>query len=136
MLLNSNNISKYIFFAIMRLRRITMKKIILLLLALSFIAPVLADEINLTPKNSFSGFNNNGIRSKYPQLQKTVSASDIIEEQNDKVISRKSVREMGPTSPVNTGSTPMTYDQFPKNYDSSNSMMLMQGGMQNMFMGY
>lgn len=136
MLLNSNNISKYIFFAIMRLRRITMKKFILLLLALSFIAPVLADEINLTPKNSFSGFNNNGIRSKYPQLQKTVSASDIIEEQNDKVISRKSVREMGPTSPVNTGSTPMTYDQFPKNYDSSNSMMLMQGGMQNMFMGY
>lgn len=136
MLLNSNNISKYIFFAIMRLRRITMKKIILLLLALSFIAPVLADEINLTPKNSFSGFNNNGIRSKYPQLQKTVSASDIIEEQNDKVINRKSVREMGLTSPVNTGSTPMTYDQFPKNYDSSNSMMLMQGGMQNMFMGY
>lgn len=136
MLLNSNNISKYIFFAIMKLRRITMKKFILLLLALSFIAPVLADEINLTPKNSFSGFNNNGIRSKYPQLQKTVSASDIIEEQNDKVISRKSVREMGLTSPVNTGSTPMTYDQFPKNYDSSNSMMLMQGGMQNMFMGY
>lgn len=136
MLLNSNNISKYIFFAIMKLRRITMKKIILLLLALSFIAPVLADEINLTPKNSFSGFNNNGIRSKYPQLQKTVSASDIIEEQNDKVINRKSVREMGFTSPVNTGSTPMTYDQFPKNYDSSNSMMLMQGGMQNMFMGY
>lgn len=136
MLLNSNNISKYIFFAIMKLRRITMKKIILLLLALSFIAPVWADEINLTPKNSFSGFNNNGIRSKYPQLQKTVSASDIIEEQNDKVINRKSVREMGLTSPVNTGSTPMTYDQFPKNYDSSNSMMLMQGGMQNMFMGY
>lgn len=136
MLLNSNNISKYIFFAIMRLRRIIIKKIILLLLALSFIAPVLADEINLTPKNSFSGFNNNGIRSKYPQLQKTVSASDIIEEQNDKVISRKSVREMGLTSPVNTGSTPMTYDQFPKNYDSSNSMMLMQGGIQNMFMGY
>lgn len=136
MLLNSNNISKYIFFAIMRLRRITMKKIILLLLALSFIAPVLADEINLTPKNSFSGFNNNGIRSKYPQLQKTVSASDIIEEQNDNIMSKKSVREMGYTSPVNNGSAPMTYDQFPKNYDSSNSMMLMQGGMQNMFMGY
>lgn len=25
--------------------------------------------------------------------------------------------------------TPMTYEQFPKNYDSSNSMMMMQGGM-------
>lgn len=120
----------------MELRRITMKKFILLILALSFMVPVLADEINLTPKNSFSGFNNNGIRSKYPQLRKPVSASDIIEEQNDNVMSKKSVKEMGLSSPVNTGNTPMTYDQFPKNYDSSNSMMLMQGGMQNMFMGY
>ncbi len=31
--------------------------------------------------------------------------------------------------------TPMTYEQFPKNYDSSNSMMLMQGGMGGMMPG-
>lgn len=30
--------------------------------------------------------------------------------------------------------TPMTYEQFPKNYDSSNSMMMMQGGMGGMMM--
>ena len=48
----------------------------------------------------------------------------------------KSVKEMGNTTPSNDGRAPMTYSQFPQNYDSSNSMMLMQGGMQNMFMGY
>ena len=40
-------------------------------------------------------------------------------------------------TPANDGKTPMTYSQFPKNYDSSN-MMLQQGiqnGMQNMYMG-
>lgn len=114
-----------------------MRKFVLVLMLLALATPVLAEEVNLTPKNSFSGFNNNGIRSKYPQLKKTVSASDIIEERNDNsIMAPKSVREMGVSSPMNNGITPMTYEQFPKNYDSSNSMMLMQGGMQNMFMGY
>ena len=116
-----------------------MRKFVLVLMLLALATPVWAEEVNLTPKNSFSGFNNNGIRSKYPQLKKTVSASDIIEERNDNsnsIMAPKSVREMGVSSPMNNGITPMTYEQFPKNYDSSNSMMLMQGGMQNMFMGY
>ncbi len=113
-----------------------MKKFILVLLLLTIAVPVLAEEVNLTPKNSFSGFNNNGVRSKYPQLKKTVSASDIMEEQSESVIAPKSVREMGVSNGLNNGRTPMTYDQFPQHYDSSNSMMLMQGGMQNMFMGY
>lgn len=115
-----------------------MKKFILVLLLLSFVTPVFAEEINLTPKNSFSGFNNNGIRTKYPQLKKSVSATDILEEQSETngIMRPKSVREMGVSSTYNDGRSPMTYDQFPKNYDSSNSMMLMQGGMQNMFMGY
>ena len=99
-----------------------MKKIILVLALLIVSAPVFSEEINLTPKNTFSGFNNNGARPKYPQLNKTLSASDLI--------------EMGSTTPSNDGRAPMTYSQFPQNYDSSNSMMLMQGGMQNMFMGY
>ena len=43
---------------------------------------------------------------------------------------------MGKITPSSNKSTPMTYDQFPQNYDSSNTMMMMQGGMQNMFMGY
>lgn len=106
-------------------------------LMMLIITPVFAEEINLTPKNSFSGFNNNGVRSAYPQLKKSVSATDIIEEQNENELMRpKSVREMGNITPSNNSGAPMTYSQFPQNYDSSNSMMLMQGGMQNMFMGY
>ena len=114
-----------------------MKKFILVLSLLIVSAPVFSEEINLTPKNTFSGFNNNGARPKYPQLNKTLSASDLIEEQNEnEVMGPKSVKEMGNTTPSNDGRAPMTYSQFPQNYDSSNSMMLMQGGMQNMFMGY
>ncbi len=114
-----------------------MKKFIFILALLVFSAPVFAEEINLTPKNSFSGFNNNAARPKYPKLNKTLSASDLIEEQNENgIMGPKSVREMGSVTPSNDARTPMTYSQFPQNYDSSNSMMLMQGGMQNMFMGY
>lgn len=60
-----------------------MKKIILVLALLIVSAPVFSEEINLTPKNTFSGFNNNGARPKYPQLNKTLSASDLIEEQSE-----------------------------------------------------
>lgn len=113
-----------------------MKKIVLALLVLSFALPVFSEEVNLTPKDAFSGFNNNATRAKYPQLRKSVSASDIMEEQTESIMSPKSVRQMGDITPSNDRKSPMTYSQFPQNYDSSNSMMLMQGGMQNMFMGY
>lgn len=113
-----------------------MKKIVLALLVLSFALPVFSEEVNLTPKNTFSGFNNNAVRAKYPQLRKSVSASDIMEEHAESIMSPKSVRQMGDIAPNNDGKSPITYSQFPQNYDSSNSMMLMQGGMQNMFMGY
>lgn len=115
----------------------TMKKLIIAIAILSITTPVFSEEINLTPKNSFSGFNNTAARAKYPQFQKTLSASDIVEEQEaNSMMGPKSVREMGNITPSNNTSAPMTYSQFPQNYDSSNSMMLMQGGMQNMFMGY
>ena len=113
-----------------------MKKIVLAVLLISFALPVFSEEVNLTPKNAFSGFNNNAARAKYPQLTKPVSASDIMEERAESIMSPKSVRQMGDVTPNNDGRSPMTYSQFPQNYDSSNSMMLMQGGMQNMFMGY
>ena len=113
----------------------TMKKLIIAIAILSITTPVFSEEINLTPKNSFSGFNNTAARAKYPQLQKTLSAS-VIEQEANSMMGPKSVREMGNITPSNNTSAPMTYSQFPQNYDSSNSMMLMQGGMQNMFMGY
>lgn len=115
----------------------TMKKLILAIAILSITTPVFSEEINLTPKNTYSGFNNTAARAKYPQLQKTLSASEIVEEQEaNSMMGPKSVREMGNITPSNNSNAPMTYNQFPQNYDSSNSMMLMQGGMQNMFMGY
>ena len=115
----------------------TMKKLILAIAILSITTPVFSEEINLTPKNTYSGFNNTAARAKYPQLQKTLSASEIVEEQEaNSMMAPKSVREMGNITPSNNSNAPMTYSQFPQNYDSSNSMMLMQGGMQNMFMGY
>ena len=115
----------------------TMKKLILAIAILSITTPVFSEEINITPKNTYSGFNNTAARAKYPQLQKTLSASEIVEEQEaNSMMGPKSVREMGNITPSNNSNAPMTYSQFPQNYDSSNSMMLMQGGMQNMFMGY
>ena len=113
-----------------------MKKIVLALFVLSFALPVFSEEVNLTPKDAFSGFYNNSARARYPQLAKPISASDIMEEQTESIMSPKSVRQMGDITPSNDRKSPMTYSQFPQNYDSSNSMMLMQGGMQNMFMGY
>ena len=66
--------------------------------------------------------------------------SDIVEEEGvDDIMGPKSVRQMGDITPSTNKQTPMTYSQFPQYMDSSNSMMMMQGiqgGMQNMFMGY
>lgn len=115
------------------------KKIILVSILLSFGISVFAEDINMTPYSSFSGYTNVGVRSQYPHLKQSVSADDVLEEryekQNDfmKPLSVRRVRNVTP--PSNDGKTPMKYEQFPKNYDSSNSMMLMQGGMNNMFMG-
>lgn len=106
-----------------------MRKLVLLLVLIGL--PVMADEVNMTPQGAFSGYNNKStVRPMYPRLNS----------QNDpraELMRKKSVHEMGDITPANDGKTPMTYGQFPKNYDSSN-MMLQQGiqnGMQNMYMG-
>lgn len=115
------------------------KKIILTSILLSFGIYVFAEDINMTPQRTFSGFTNSGVRSQYPHLKQSVSADDVLEEQYEKqndFMKPMSVRRMrNAAPPSNDGKTPMTYEQFPKNYDSSNSIMLMQGGMNNMFMG-
>lgn len=115
-----------------------MIKKILLLSCLVFISvPVMADEIiiNATPAKQFSGFTNSA-QTKYPSLYSPKSVVDMQYEDMDEdgnprdVVSAKKVIKEG----VNTGKVaPMTYGNFPQNYDSSNSMMLMQGGMQGMF---
>lgn len=106
-----------------------MKKFVFLLALITL--PAIADEINMTPQNTFSGYyNKSTARPMYPRLN---SPADPRAE----LMKKKSVHDMGNTTPTLDGKTPMTYNQFPKNYDSSN-MMLQQGiqqGMQNMYMG-
>ncbi len=117
-----------------------LKRIVLVLILTGFISPVFAEEINMTPHDAFSGIHNNSAHPAYPHLNKPLSASDIVEEEgiND-IMAPKSVRQMGNITPSVDKQAPMTYSQFPQYMDSSNSMMMMQGiqgGMQNMFMGY
>lgn len=112
-----------------------MRKLILTMILMSLITPVMADEVNMTPRNTYSGFYNQTARPMYPQLRKPLSATDILQDENEDSMNSKPAKEYKSS----TGrQAPMTYDKFPQNYDSSNSIMLMQGGMQNiqnMYMG-
>lgn len=116
-----------------------LKKLVYALLLMGFLTPVFAEEINMTPHATFSG-KYNTTHPAYPHLRKPLAASDIVEEEGvDDIMGPKSVRQMGDITPSTNKQTPMTYNQFPQYMDSSNSMMMMQGiqgGMQNMFMGY
>ena len=108
------------------------KKLVLILILLA--APVLADDINMTPQSTFSGFNNNGTRPMYPRLETTHRQIPI--DNRADIMKPKSVRELNTSG--STGKAPMTYNQFPQNYDSSN-MLHSQGlrnSIQNMFMDY
>ena len=116
-----------------------LKKLVFVLILAGFIMPVSAEEINMTPHETFSGVYNKSAHPAYPHLNKPLSATDIIEEEGvDEIMKPKSVKQMGNITPSANKQTPMTYSQFPQYMDSSNSMMMqgIQGGMQNMFMGY
>ncbi len=116
-----------------------LRKIVFACLLMLVISPAFAEEINMTPHSTFSGAFHTSYPA-YPHLKKPLAASEIVEGQAvDDIMGPKSVREMGDITPSNNRQTPMTYSQFPQYMDSSNSMMMMQGiqgGMQNMFMGY
>lgn len=113
------------------------KKIILTLCLISVTAPVFADELinklNATPLNQFSGTSNT-VRAKYPSLYKAKSVVDMQYEDAEKEETDVvSVKEIMRQNPDTRKIAPMTYGNFPQHYDSSNSMMMMQGGMQGMF---
>lgn len=96
---------------------------------------VWANEINMTPQGSFSGYYN---KSTYSPVKRPISQYNY-QDNRANIMKAKSIHEMGDINPTNNGKSPMTYNQFPQNYDSSNSMMMMQGvqnGLQNTFMGY
>lgn len=116
------------------------KKLIISACFLSFILPAFAEKVpnqealnyvNANPK--FSGATNSA-RMKYPALKQSLSASDMMQENAENEMNAKSDAREIKLNPRNIKQPPMNYSNFPQNYDSSNSMMMMQGGMQNMFM--
>lgn len=107
-----------------------MKKLVVLLSILAFTSSVYAEEnnflqsssVNMTPKNSFSGYTNNGTRNIYPRLNTN-------EQRRQELLKPKSVHEIG-SSPKSRTNMPMSLDSIPNNYDSSN--MLHTPGLQNL----
>ncbi len=103
--------------------------------------PVFADEVtvNMTPAKQFSGITNKS-KFSYPSL----SVSDMEYEEGmyeldgENVSRPVSARQIVNQDPDAVRKAPMNYSNFPQHYDSSNSMMMMQGGMQGMFnqLGY
>ncbi len=108
-----------------------MKNLVFIIALLT--APAFGADINMTPQNTFSGYNNNGIRTTYPKLNNSHQTERT---NRAEFMKPKSVREMGEVTLKHEAQ--MNYSQFPKNYDSSNLMHMqdVQNGMQNMFMGY
>jgi hypothetical protein len=104
-----------------------MKKFVFAIFLISIGLSSFADDINMTPQNSYSGYyNKSAIKTSYP------TSKQLETSQKADFMKPKSVLEMGSTT--SDTKTPMTYNQFPQNYDSSN-MMLMQGiqnGLQNL----
>lgn len=129
-----------------------MKKLVLLMCLLSFAVPVPAEEAlpnaeavqYMNQSQGYSGFNRSLPKGEHEVFKKPTKVTKEktydyygFEEDNEiktpvkKVIKTRS--ESDSNAPASTKSTPMTYDNFPKFYDSSN--MMMQGGMQGLMPG-
>lgn len=131
-----------------------MKKIVLLMCLLAFAIPVYAEETDanaeaiqyMNQSQGYSGFNRSLPKGEHEVFKKPTKVTreksyDYYGYEEDielktpvkKVIKTRS--ESDSTAPASTKSTPMTYENFPKFYDSSNSMMMMQNGMQGLMPG-
>lgn len=126
-----------------------MKKFILFFVLLMGILPVLADESPNAEAvkyyNSQSGAFSRNI-NMYGLNRAVVNRTENVNDDDEvvldavkpekKVIKQRKISEDNVTSSQNSDKrTPMTYEQFPKNYDSSNSMMMMPGGIGGMMPG-
>ena len=117
-----------------------MKKILVLSVLLLCVLPVLADDfdINLTPRNTFSGYPNSSMKTEYPHLNtSTYQYTTTLEQQRKQWMKPTSVKSMGYTAPQSLENLPVSVNQFPQSFDSSDMMHVqqMQQGMQNMYMG-
>lgn len=115
-----------------------MKKFIVLCLLFN-ILPALADDadINLTPKNNFSGYNSS-INTNYPHLNTSSYQHGItLEQQRKQWMKPTSVRSMNTVTTNDEDRGSVTFNKFPQSYDSSDMMHVqqVQQGIQNMYMG-
>lgn len=93
------------------------------------------DDINMTPRTMFSGYNDNSARNIYPKLNSINNET----ESRTELMKPKSVRELKGAKDLSTDkNAPINYNQFPQNVDSSNMLHLqgIQNGIQNMYMGF
>ena len=116
------------------------KNLMILSIIAFLILPAMADEVNvnMTPANKFSGMTNKS-NFKVPPL----SASDLQYEEGMAEMGEDgkinfshrpvSARQIVNQNPDAVRNAPMNYSNFPQNYDSSNSMLMMPGGMSGMF---
>lgn len=116
------------------------KNFILSLCLIGFVMPAFADRMPnqdaldfVNTNSNFSGTFNTA-RPKFPSLKKSLSTSDIMQEDAENEMGSGSEAHEIKINPKDVKHPPMNYSNFPQNYDSSNSMMMMQGGMQNLFM--
>ncbi len=134
-----------------------MKKIMLVVCLLTAGLPLFAmdsqsaESIRYYNSSSTGGFGSSSAVTNYYGLNKTPAVEDDSEVLLDPpakvkrparqikvntVDDEEEFQEPGQTyADAMDKRTPMTYEQFPKNYDSSNSMMMMQGGMGGMMPG-
>jgi hypothetical protein len=115
------------------------KFFVLCVLLLSSLSVMAEDsDINLTPRNTFSGYSNNTMKTEYPHLNSVnTQYNTVLEQQRKQWMKPTSVRSMGNITPKNDGNGTMTFNQFPQTYDSSDMMHVqqIQQGVQNMYMG-
>ena len=89
--------------------------------------------VNMTPKSTFSGYQNTGTRPVYPKIN--TSRADAA---RTELMKPRSIHDMAGRKDYSTDkSMPMSYQQFNQNIDSSN-MLYNQGlgALQNVQMGF
>ncbi|MBO6087437.1 hypothetical protein J6P92_03720 [bacterium] len=118
-----------------------MKKFLVLCVILSGSLVVMADDsdINLTPKNTFSGYSNHSMKTEYPHMNNSAyQYNTTLEQQRKQWMKPTSVRSMVDTSsPMQSDRGEVSLNKFPQNYDSSDMLHVQQmhSGVQNMYMG-
>lgn len=115
-----------------------MKRFLVLCVLLCGSLSVMAEDldINLTPRNTFSGYSNSSMKTEYPHLNSVNHQyNTVLEQQRKQWMKPTSVKSMNVNQEVKDNSVYL--NRFPDSYDSSDMMRIqqIQNGVQNMYMG-